>query len=274
MRASSRRWLAEEVRHRVNVARRVRLASRPKWRMRMKPRGTTCRRKRRRNSSACERHDLHAVVVGVVLPTKPDAAVTVIDEPIIRQRDAVGVPPEIVEHLLGTGEGPLRIHDPVDGPQPTEEAGEGVAIGQIGGATREGQLARVEGALQAGEILRAKDRRQRPDGKEERRSTGDPPRAVRGQGAAGDQAVQMEVLRESLAPRVEDRGDPDRAAEVSRVAPEGEQRVGGRAKEERIDHARIALRERVEVVRQREDDVEVRNRAAGRRGAPRATALW
>ena len=89
-----------------------------------------------------ERHDLHAVVVGVVLPPKPDAAVTVLDEPIIRQRDAVRVPPEVVEHLLGAGEGPLRIHDPVDGPQLTEEAGEGVAIGQIGRATGEGELAR------------------------------------------------------------------------------------------------------------------------------------
>ena len=132
----------------AHVPRRVRFASRPKWRMRMKPRGTTWRRKRRRNSSACERHDLHAVVVGVVLPAEADAAVAVIDEPIIRERDAVRVPPEVVEHLLGTGEGPLRIHDPVDGPQPTEEAGEGCAIGQIGGAPGEGQLARVECALQ------------------------------------------------------------------------------------------------------------------------------
>ena len=147
--------------------------------MRMKPRGTTWSRKRRRNSSAVERHDLHAVVVGVVLPAKADAAVAVIDEPIIRERDAVGVAPEVVEHLLGAGEGPLRIHDPVDGPELTEEAGEGAAIGQIGGAAGEGQLAGVEGALQAGEILRAKDGRQRPDGKQERRATGDPPRAVR-----------------------------------------------------------------------------------------------
>ena len=69
-----------------------------------------------------ERHDLHAVVVGIVLPAEPDAAVAMIDEPIIRQRDAVGVSTEVVEDLLGAGEGPLRIHDPVDGPQLTEEA--------------------------------------------------------------------------------------------------------------------------------------------------------
>ena len=69
----------------------------------------------------------------------------------------------------------------------------------------------------------------------------------------------MEVLREGLPPRVEDRGDPNRAAEVPRIAPEGEQRVRGRAEEQRVEDARIALRERVEVMWQREDDVEVRN---------------
>ena len=142
-----------------------------------------------------ERHDLYAVVVGVVLPAETDTAVAVIDEPIIGQRDAVRVSPEVVEHLLGAGEGPLRMDDPVDGPQPTEEDGEGAAIGEIGGATGEGQLAGVERTLQAGEIFRAKDRRHRPNGKQERRSTGDPPRAVRGQGAARDEAMELEVLQ-------------------------------------------------------------------------------
>ena len=54
---------------------------------------------------------------------------------------------------------------------------------------------------------------------------------------------------------------------MPRVSTEGEQRVGGGAEEERVDHARMALRERVQVVRQREDDVEVWNRQQV--GAPR-----
>ena len=130
-------------------------------------------------------------MVGVVLPPKLHAAVSVIDESIIRQRDAVGVPAEVGEDLLWAGEGPLRIDDPVDGPELTEEGHEGVSIRQIGGAACEGQCAAVEGALQAGEIFRAKDRRQRPDRKQERRSTGDPPRAVGGQRPADDQTVEM-----------------------------------------------------------------------------------
>ena len=58
----------------------------------------------------------------MVLPAEADVAIAVLDKPIIRQRDAVRVATEVVEHLLWAGEGPLGIHDPVDGSQPTEEA--------------------------------------------------------------------------------------------------------------------------------------------------------
>ena len=121
-----------------------------------------------------QRHDFPAVVVGVILPVEPDAAVGVVDEPVIRQRDAVGVPAQVLEDLFGAGEGPLRIDAPVDGPQRTEKASEGLPIGQIRGAAREGQLAGVERALQPLKLFRTKDPREGADGKQERRSTGDP----------------------------------------------------------------------------------------------------
>jgi hypothetical protein len=108
-----------------------------------------------------------------------------IDEPIIRKRDAVRVPTEVGEHRLGTSEGPFGIHDPVYGPELTEEAGEGVARGQIRRASDEGELPGIERVLEAREIFRTKDRRQSSDRKQEGRATGDPSRTVRGQGAAG-----------------------------------------------------------------------------------------
>ena len=115
-----------------------------------------------------ECQDFHTVVIRVVLPAETDVTVAMVDEPIIRQRDAVGVPTQVVEHLFRAGEGSLRLHDPVDGPELAEERDEGAAIDQMGGARREGQLAPVERALKGGEIFRAKDRRHRADGKQER----------------------------------------------------------------------------------------------------------
>ena len=51
---------------------------------------------------------------------------------------------EVVEHLLGAREGPLRIDDPGDRVESTEERREDGAVSQIRGAGREGQLAGVE----------------------------------------------------------------------------------------------------------------------------------
>ena len=44
------------------------------------------------------------------------------------------------------------------------------------------------------------------------------------------------MLGEGLSPGVENRGDADRAAQMTRVAAECEQRVGRRTKEQRVDH--------------------------------------
>ena len=114
-----------------------------------------------------ERHHLLTIVVRVVLPPRPDTAVAMIDEPIIREGDAVGIASEVGEHLLGAGAGPFRVHHPVDGSELSKKAVESVAIGQFRGAAREGQLTRIVCAVQASEILRPKDRRHRPDGKQE-----------------------------------------------------------------------------------------------------------
>ena len=62
----------------------------------------------------------------------------------------------------------------------------------------------------------------------------DPLGTVWRQSTARDEAMEMQVLRERLTPGVEDRGDADRTAQMSGIAPEGEQRVGGRAEEERV----------------------------------------
>jgi hypothetical protein len=47
---------------------------------------------------------------------------------------------------------------------------------------------------------------------------------------------------------------------MPRIAPEGQERRSGSLEEEAIEHAGVALRERVQGMRQGEDDVEVRDR--------------
>lgn len=108
-----------------------------------------------------ERHDLHAVVIGIVPPPESDTAVAVIHEAIIRERDTMRVPPEVVEHLLGAGEGPLGIHHPWRGTELGHEGGETPRVGERRGAGGEGESPVVEGASQAGEIFGSEDGRER-----------------------------------------------------------------------------------------------------------------
>jgi hypothetical protein len=59
-----------------------------------------------------EVHDLDAVAVGVVPPAEADATVGEGEEPVVGEGDAMGVAAEVGEHVLGTREGRLAVHDP------------------------------------------------------------------------------------------------------------------------------------------------------------------
>jgi len=67
------------------------------------------------------------------------------------------------------------------------------------------------------------------------------------------------MLGEGLPPRVEHGGDAEGTAEVPRIAAKAREGGGRRLKEQAVDHARVALGQRVQGVGQREDDVEVGN---------------
>jgi hypothetical protein len=132
------------------------------------------------------------------------------------------------------------------------------------------QFAAVEGALQTGEIAPAKDLGQGADREEKRGSGRNPARAVRRERAAGEDAVDVHVLRKILAPGVEHGGHAEVTAEVTRIASEAQERRCRTLKEQAIDEPRVTLRQRIERVGQREDDVEIRNgqHLASARGEP------
>jgi hypothetical protein len=94
----------------------------------------------------------------------------------------------------------------------------------------------------------AEDLRQGADGKQEARPRRNPAPAFRREGAASDDAVDVEVLREGLPPGMQDGGHPHLTAEMPRVAAEAGERGGGGLKQQSVDQARVALRQRVEGV--------------------------
>src|SRR5438309_6293390 len=138
-----------------------------------------------------------------------------------------------------------------------EPGGEGRRISERGARAGEAELAGGEGAVKRLEVFAAEDPGKGADGEQKAGRRGDPARAVRGERAAGDDTVQMQVLGEILAPGMEDRRAADVTTEVARIAAKGGERRGDRVEEQRIEDPGIALRERVQGVGQREDDMEV-----------------
>jgi hypothetical protein len=59
-----------------------------------------------------ERHDFLLIVVAVVPPLELDLAVFDLQDPMIGNRDPVGVAADVVHHSLGASEGRLGINDP------------------------------------------------------------------------------------------------------------------------------------------------------------------
>ena len=71
------------------------------------------------------------------------------------------------------------------------------------------QLSRIEGLLQVFQEEPEEETAQNPNRQEEIGLAGNPTRAVRGEAAAGDHAMQVGMVEEILTPRMEDREEPD-----------------------------------------------------------------
>jgi len=69
--------------------------------------------------------------------------------------------------------------------------------------------------------------------------------------------MYMDMLGEGLTPCVQDSRHAEFRAEMLRIATEARESRGRRIEQQIVDETRVALGERVEIVRQGEDDVEV-----------------
>ena len=127
-------------------------------------------------------------------------------------------------------------------------------------------------SLEQLEILAPEDHGERPHRKEEPALGGHPP-SLGAEPAAADQTVDMQMLAEVLAPAMEDHGDADLTPEPVRITAEGLQGVRGRLKQETVDPLRISLDQRVDRVRQGEDQMD-RAPAGARPCVPRPSAPW
>jgi len=110
---------------------RLRLARKPKWRMRGNRGGSTCVRKRRINSSAWSVICLNLFRMAIVLPMEGDLILVHSDEPLIGNGHAMGVAAEIGQRLSRAAERRFGIDHPFGLAQRFQVGGEGFWLPQM-----------------------------------------------------------------------------------------------------------------------------------------------
>jgi hypothetical protein len=94
-------------------------------------------------------HHLALVVMPVIAPTEADLLARHVDQPAIRDGDAVRIATEIGQDRRGTGKGALGINHPLGASQFAEAVGEDRCGGETGQRAEERQSAGLERRLQA-----------------------------------------------------------------------------------------------------------------------------
>ena len=196
-------------------------------------------------------HGFLAIAVGVIAPAKAHVLSVEINQAVVGDGNLVGVAPEVGQHLRGAGERWFGIDHPVVGAKCSIETGECI------GFPWQLQLTVSVGCCEQLEILAAEYYGQRSGGEQKAISSGQPAFAVGTECAAGDNRVDMDVLIEILSPGVQHHGGTDFAAEPARIAAELKQGLRGGFEQQVVDESGVALSDRIEVMRQCENEVPV-----------------
>src|SRR5512137_221703 len=207
-----------------------------------------------------EAHDPTAPLAAIVLVRESDVVVAGCDQPRIGDRCAVSVAREIGEHLLGTAERRLGVDDPIRLAQRNDALGESAWFAERRQLAEKAKLAFVERRLQGGEEQSTEQARQRLHRQEEAWLANDPALAAQRDSAARDDAMDMGMMGERLAPGVENREQANPGAETLRICGERHGRLGGGAHQRGIEKPLVLEGDLGRRRRQGEDEMEIRRR--------------
>ncbi len=205
-------------------------------------------------------HDLGFIIVRIVPPPERDLAVFDLDDPVIADRDPVGVSTEIFKNTLGSVKRQLRVNDPLLPVQIGDEGVPRLGIGEIAHCAGINELILIAKRIQICDELPPEEPRHNFDWKEEAVPARSPFAAVSGQSAAGDDVVDMRMIHEILSPRVQDAYKPDLSTETLRVFRKLRQGFRYGLEQGSIEDFLIPEDEGVQQIGDGEDDVEVRYR--------------
>ncbi len=125
-----------------------------------------------------ESHDFLLIVVAVVSPVELDLPVFNLQDPMIGNRDPVGVAADVVHHLLRTGEGRLGVDDPFHIAYGIEMPAETLRVSNSLEGREKLEFAGIESLLQISQEQSAEQAGQHPYGQKETGAAGNPPTTI------------------------------------------------------------------------------------------------
>ena len=209
------------------------------------------------NSSAVTVIVLMFVAASVVPPTKRNVVAIERDEPVVGDGDAMGIAAEVTNDLLRPAEGGLGIHNPILTKQRSKESGEVFRLCQVLNRSGTSQPVLSKSPSESGDKLSTEYFAESPNGQEERVLRMNPAFSVRRDPTARNHAVNVGMKQQVLAPRVKNAEETNLGSEMLGVACHLAKCFSDGAEQEVVKLGLILQNERVEFVRQREDDVEV-----------------
>ncbi len=205
-------------------------------------------------------HHSPPTAVCVVLPEKRNVPIPQGEEAVVGYRRPVGVVREVAQHVFGAAEGALGIDDPVLLVEHGEPLPEPQALGQLGSSTVELEQALVVGSPQSSEELPSEETAEDSHGEKEAVSAVLPVRPVSRDAAAGDDAVDVGMVLEILAPGMLDGKDGDFGTEVPGRGGDLAKGLGRSLEQDAVDEPLVQQGERSDLPGNCEDDVEVLHR--------------
>jgi hypothetical protein len=186
-----------------------------------------------------ESHNAVLVVLSVVLPAKADLTAAERLQAMVGDGDTVCVARQVLQDLQRPAEGRFGVDDPGSQSSLTYPPRPSRSCGKIGQAAVKHQGAAPKGLVEMIQELAAKEPAHHTHGQEEVGSAGDPAPAVRADAASWDNAMQVWMVLQILAPGVQDGHESDLGTEVPRIACQHLERLGRGPKEDAVDLALV-----------------------------------
>ena len=182
-----------------------------------------------------ESHSFLLIVVAVVAPVELDLPVFDIHDPMIGNRDPVGVAADILHHLLGPGEGRLGVDDPFHMAHGIEMQVENRRVSKGLEGREELEFAGIESLLQISQEQLAEQAGQHPYRQEETGAARNPPTTIGRDSATRDDTMQVGMKEEILSPTVEHGEEADLGAQMLGIGSDGGQSLGRGSEQNTVD---------------------------------------